>query len=106
MLPLHQVKQLKTTRIMIRVWVLSALFADNDIDKNDMDVISVHSDLDEAIRTRNRCVDETKKDWLDEGLTEDDILEIRNVSAVILKTKDNSKRTEFALFGKYIDNEY
>lgn len=89
-----------------RVWVLSALFMGKTTNETNMDVISVHSDLDEAVKAKDKCFEETKKDWLDEGMKEDEMLEITETWVNVLKARDNSKQVEFDIFGKDIDKGY
>lgn len=46
----------------IKVWVLASLFMGKTTNEISMDVISVHHDLDEAIKARDKCFEELKKD--------------------------------------------
>lgn len=81
-----------------KVWVLAALFMNKTTNETTMDVISVHSDLDEAIEAKGKCFEETKKNWLDKGMKEDEMLEITGFWFSVLKARDNSKQVEFDIF--------
>lgn len=82
----------------IKVWVLASLFMGKTTNEISMDVISVHHDLDEAIKARDKCFEELKKNWLDEGMKEDEMLEITEYWFSVLKARDNSKQAEFDIF--------
>mgnify|MGYP004646966573 CR=1 FL=1 len=89
-----------------RVWVLTALFTTDNVDETKIDVLSVHSSLDDAMKQKDKCFEETKKDWLDEGMTEEEMYLINHSGVSVLKAKDNTKQVEYGIYGKDIDNGY
>lgn len=89
-----------------RVWVLSALFTTDNIDDSEMDIISVHSSLDDAIKAKDKCIENTKECWLEDGITEDEMSLKTDIGDSVLKAKDNTRRVEYCIYGKDIDNGY
>ena len=89
-----------------RVWVLTALFTTDNVDETEIDVISVHSNVNDAVDAKDKCFEETKKDWLDEGMTEDKMYLIHHTMVSVLKAKDNTKQVEYGIYAKDIDNGY
>lgn len=87
-----------------RVWVLTALFTGDNKDSL-LEVIGVYKRLDEAEEVMRFHHEDTKEEWLNEGIKGEEIMDMRFKWRYILKVKNSYKQVELEIHEENIEDE-
>lgn len=87
-----------------RVWVLTALFTDDNEDSQ-VEVMGIYKHLDKAVEMMKAHHEFTLQAWLEDGVKGEDILSISTQWVCVLKVKNSDKQVKLEIYGEDIDND-
>lgn len=90
---------------MEKVWVLTALFTGDNKDSL-LEVIGVYKRLDEAETVMKFHHEDTKEEWLNEGIKGEEILDLRLNWCYILKLTNSYKQVKLEIHEENIEDDW